>query len=36
MVRHHIIERVGDEVWEWCHPVVIVPKLGGDVRIVLI
>ena len=33
MVRKGVIERVGDRTTEWCHPLVVVSKPNGDVRI---
>ena len=32
MVPRGIVEKVGDEPSEWCHPIFITPKLDGDVR----
>ena len=32
MVERGIIEKLGDVPTEWCHPIVIVPKPGGDIR----
>ena len=32
MVARGIVEKVGDEPSEWCHPIVIAPKPDGDVR----
>ena len=33
MVSKGIIEAVGDEPMEWCHPMVVVGKSGGGVRV---
>ena len=33
MVQQDIIAPLGDEPTEWCHPLVIVPKPNGDVRL---
>ncbi|XP_070000274.1 uncharacterized protein [Penaeus vannamei] len=33
MVSQNIIEPVGDEPCEWCHPLVVVPKPKGGVRL---
>ncbi|XP_059092245.1 uncharacterized protein LOC131887632 [Tigriopus californicus] len=33
MVEQDIIGPVGDDPTEWCHPIVVVPKGDGDVRI---
>ena len=33
MVEKNIIAPIGDESTDWCHPLVIVPKPDGDVRL---
>ena len=32
MVEQDVIERVGDRPTEWCHPIVVVPKPSGGIR----
>ncbi|XP_068208313.1 uncharacterized protein [Palaemon carinicauda] len=32
MMKQGIIERVGDRLTEWCHPIVVVPKPTGGIR----
>ena len=33
MIKKKIIAPLGDDPTEWCHPMVVVPKSNGDVRI---
>ena len=33
MLQQGIIAQVGDEATEWCHPMVLIPKKKGGVRI---
>ena len=32
MMEQDVIERVGDRPTEWCHPIVVVPKPAGGIR----